>query len=140
MVPFLPELAELHPDVDTAPFWEACRRRELRFQRCRACTRFRHPPLPGCPHCGETADEWVTVAGRGCVFSYTIVHHPAVPALRDAVPYTVVVVELDDVPGARLVSNLLEVRPEDVRVGMAVELVWDEPAPGVVLPRFRPAP
>jgi uncharacterized OB-fold protein len=82
----------------------------------------------------------VTVAGRGCVFSYTIVHHPAVPVLRDAVPYNVVVVELDEAPGARLVSNLLDVRPEDVRVGMAVELAWDEPAPGVVLPRFRPAP
>ena len=50
-----------------------------------------------------------------------------------------VVVEFDDAPGARLISNVLDVEPDAVRVGLELELVWDEPKPGVVLPRFRPA-
>lgn len=135
----LRELASLHPDVHTREFWASCARRELRFQRCGACGRFRQPPRPGCPQCGATATEWARIAGRGRVHSYTIVHHAALPSLAADVPYNVVTVEFDDAPGVRLVSNVLGVRPEDLRVGLAVALAWDEPAPGVVLPRFRPA-
>lgn len=134
----LSALAQIGPDQHTREFWEACRRRELRLQRCAACGRFRHPPIPGCPHCGSPRSDWPRLTGRGTVFSYTVVHHPAVPALKDAVPYNVVVVELDGTDGARLISNLLDTPPAAIAVGMAVELVWDEVRPDVVLPRFRP--
>jgi uncharacterized OB-fold protein len=135
----LPALADIHPDRDTGVFWDACRRRELRLQRCSDCGRFRQPPLPGCPRCGSARSDWPRLAGSGRVFSYTVVHHAAVPDLAADVPYTVVVVELDGAPDARLISNLVEAPPETAFVGMPVELVWDEPRPGVVLPRFRPA-
>jgi uncharacterized OB-fold protein len=65
--------------------------------------------------------------------------HPALPEIAGDVPYNVVVVEFDDAPGARLISNVLDTPPEDVHVGMELDLVWDEPRPGVVLPRFRAA-
>ena len=135
----LPELASIHPDARTREFWEACARRELRFQRCGDCGVFRHPPLGGCPACGSTETEWVAVEGRARVFSHTAVHHPALPQIREEVPYNVVVVEFDDAPGARLISNVLGVEPDAVHVGLELELVWDEPKAGVVLPRFRPA-
>jgi uncharacterized OB-fold protein len=135
----LAELAQIGPDMHTRPFWDACRRRELRIQRCTACGRFRQPPLPGCPACGSTASDWPQIDGRGRVYSYTVVHHPALPFLAGDVPYNVVVVALDDAPGARLISNLLDTPPEKLRVGMPVVLVWDEVSPDVVLPRFRPA-
>jgi uncharacterized OB-fold protein len=133
----LASLARLGPDPHTAPFWDACRRRELRFARCRDCHRFRHPPLPGCPACASAAIDWVAVTGRGRVFSWTVAHHAPLPGLAAEVPYAVVVVEFDDAPGVRLVSNLVVGTPH---VGMIVELVWDELAPDVVLPRFRVAP
>jgi uncharacterized OB-fold protein len=135
----LTELAALHPDVHTREFWTWCARRELRFQRCGACGRFRHPPRPGCPHCGATKTEWVAVAGRGRVFSFTIVHHAALPALAADVPYNVATVEFDDAPGVRLVTNVLDAKPDELRIGMDVGVAWDEPAPGVVLPRVRRA-
>jgi hypothetical protein len=137
--PYLPELAAIRPDVHTEEFWAGCARRELRFQRCTSCGRLRHPPRPGCPHCGAPNADWQAVAGRGRIFSYTVVHHPAFPSLAERVPYNVVTVEFDDAPGVRLVSNVLEVGRDALRIDMAVDLVWDEPAPGVVLPRFRPA-
>ena len=133
----LPELATISPDMHTAEFWDACRRRELCFQRCVDCHGFRHPPLTGCPHCGSADTEWFQVSGRGRVFSHTAVHHPAIPQIAEAVPYNVVVVEFDDAPGARLISNVLDVAPEELSVGMELDLVWDEPQPGVILPRFR---
>jgi hypothetical protein len=134
----LQPLAQIHPDARTRGFWDACRRRELRLQRCADCGAFRHPPLGGCPHCASAAAEWVPVRGPARVFSYTVVHHASVPALSGDVPYNVVVVEFDDAPGARLISNLLDTDARDLRIGMELELCWDEVAPEVVLPRFRP--
>lgn len=136
----LAALASIAPDATTAPFWDACRRRELRLQRCSDCGAFRQPPSPGCPHCGAARSEWPLLSGRGAVFSYTVVHHAAVPPLAAEVPYAVVVVELEGAPGARLISNLLGVAAGDVAVGMRVEVVWDEVRPDLVLPRFRRSP
>jgi len=132
-------LAQIGPSRQTREYWEGCKRRELRIQRCADCGHFRFPPLSGCRDCASTRAEWVPVSGRGRVFSFTIVVHPAIPQVSEDVPYNVVVVELDDAPGARLISNVLDVAPEDIHVGMELELVWDEPEPDVVLPRFRPA-
>ncbi|MBM4265048.1 MAG: Zn-ribbon domain-containing OB-fold protein [Deltaproteobacteria bacterium] len=133
------ELARIGPNATTRPFWEACLRRELRIQRCGSCGRFRHPPLPGCPHCGSAESEWPLVSGRGRIHSFTIVHHPALPFLAEAVPYNVVVVSLDDAPGARMISNLLDAEPGELRIDLPVEVWWDEAGPDVVLPCFRRA-
>jgi hypothetical protein len=135
----LPELAALHPDVHTQEFWDFCARRELRFQRCGGCGRFRHPPRPGCPHCAATGVDWVRSAGCGRVFTFTVVHHAAFPSLAAAIPYNVATVVLDDVPGVRVVTNVLDVAPGALAIDLPVVLAWDEPEPGVVLPRFRPA-
>jgi hypothetical protein len=136
---YLPDLASLGPDVHTREFWAWCARRELRFQRCDGCGRFRQPPRPGCPHCASPASTWVRVAGRGRLFTYTIVHHAALPSLASRVPYNVSTVELDDAPGVRLITNVLDIAPADLSIGMPLELVWDEEPSGVVLPRFRRA-
>jgi uncharacterized OB-fold protein len=133
------ELASINPDIHTRAFWEYCARRELRFQKCQGCGQFRFPPMTGCRECGGTEVEWVAVAGRGRVFSYTIVHHAAIASVADEVPYAVVVVEFDDAPGARLISNVLDLDPDQVEIGMQLELVWEEPDSGAVLPRFQPA-
>lgn len=135
----LESLASIHPDLHTRAYWEFCARRELRFQKCGGCGAFRFPPLTGCRDCGSTESAWVAVAGRARIFSYTVVHHPAIPDLQGDVPYPVVVVEFDDAPGARLISNVLDVAPDEVEIGLELDLVWDEPSPGVVLPRFRKA-
>jgi uncharacterized OB-fold protein len=135
----LEHLASIHPDLHTREYWEFCAKRELRFQRCGGCRAFSFPPLTGCRECGSTDVEWVAVAGRGRVFSYTIVHHPATSDVVEEVPYPVVAVEFDDAPGVRLISNVLDIDIDEIAVGLELDLVWDEPRPGVVLPRFRKA-
>jgi len=134
----LADLAQIRPTAVTRPFWEACARRELRLQRCTGCGRFRHPPLPGCPQCGGPDSEWPLLSGRGAIFSFTIVHHAAFPSLQGDVPYAIVVVELEDAPGARLISNVPSVDPAALRIGLPVEVAWDAVRPDLVLPRFRP--
>jgi hypothetical protein len=125
---------------DSRGFWDACGRRELAIQRCADCGRFRHPPEPCCPHCRSFASVWAPVSGCGRVFSFTVVHRAFLAALEAHVPYVVILVELDDAPGVRVVSNLVEARPEQAAIGLAVEVVWDEVdrEAGLVVPRFRP--
>lgn len=136
-MPMLADLAHVGPDETTRPFWDACLKRELRLQRCAGCGRFRQPPSPGCPHCGSPRSDWPLLSGRGTVFSFTIVHHAALPSLLADVPYAVIVVEPDEAPGARVISNLLGTAPGEVAIGMRVEVAWDEVRADLVLPRFR---
>jgi uncharacterized OB-fold protein len=123
---------------ETLPFWQAAAEHRLVVQTCGACGRFRHPPGPTCPACRSFDQRWTEVSGRGAVYTYTVVHQAFLPALAEFVPYVVAAVQLDEAPAVRLVSNLVEVAPARVAVGLAVELVWDDVRPGLALPRFRP--
>jgi len=81
--------------------------------------------------------EWVPSKGTGEVHSYTVVHHPSAPALRDAVPYGIVLVEMDE--GPRIISNMVDVPPQELHIGMRVRVTFREVAPGVALPKFERA-
>ncbi|MCW2496307.1 OB-fold domain-containing protein [Jatrophihabitans sp.] len=137
--PLPAELAVLLTDDDAAPFWEMTRQRRLCFQQCSDCGTFRQPPGPLCPNCRSRATTWTETPGAGTVFTFTTVVHPVHPAVVDFVPYLVALIEFPDVPGIRLVSNLVEVEPGAVSIGMSVEVAWDEMSDEVVIPRFRPA-
>jgi hypothetical protein len=119
-----------------APFFEAARQRRLVIQRCRGCGTLRFPARDGCSRCLSRESEWTPVSGRGAVFSYAVMHQVYHPGFADAVPYAVVVVELEE--GARLVSNVVDCALRDLRIGMPVEVVFEDVAPGVTLPKFRP--
>ena len=136
---FGPDMPVPHVEVDTREFWEACRDHRLVVQRCTGCGSYRFAPTPACYQCQSFDYEWVESAGAGRVYSWTVVHQAVHPAVEAAVPYNVVVVELDDCGGAKLVSNLLGVAPDDLRAGMPVRVEWDDVADDVTLPRFRPA-
>ena len=122
---------------DTRPFWEACRRHELVVQRCAGCGTLRHPPAPVCWACRSLAHEWVRVSGRGTLFSYAVVHRAFLPELESQVPYTVAVVALDDAPGIRLVSNVIDAAPDALRVGLPLEVVFEDVSAEITVPRFR---
>jgi len=122
---------------DTRPFWDACRRHELVIQRCSTCGSPRHPPSPVCWRCRSFEHGWTRVSGRGSVFSFAVVHRAFMTELADHVPYTVVVVELDDAPGVRLVSNLVGASTDEARIGLPVEVFFEEVAVEVAVPRFR---
>jgi len=90
-----------------------------------------------CPNCGSWNAEWAEVSGKGKVYTYIVAHQPFHPAFVDDVPYAVVIVELEE--GVRLVSNVVDCRPEDIYIGMPVEVVFDDVTEKVTLPRFRRA-
>lgn len=123
---------------ETLPWWQAAAEHRLVVQTCAACAAPRHPPGPMCPHCRAVAARWQELPGGGTVYSYTVVHQAFLPALAAHLPYIVAVLELDGAPGVRFISNIVDVGAEAVHVGMRVELVWEDVAAGVAVPRFRP--
>ena len=127
------------PDFDAEEFWAGCNRGELMMQRCAACRKFRWLPRPMCPFCNSMDREWVKVSGRGRVYSYTIITHPVHPAAVSRVPYNVAQVRLEEDPDLLLVTNLVGLKNEEIRIDMPVQVVFDEHEPGVKLPKFKPA-
>ena len=136
---FGPGMPPPAPDEVTAPFWQACRERRLVVQRCTDCETHRAPPSAVCADCGSFGFTFDESAGRGRVFTYTVVYHAGHPAVMDAVPYAVAVVRLDDCGGVKLISNVVGCSYDEVRVDMPVEVVWDEVSADLTVPRFRPA-
>ncbi len=118
---------------DNARFWEAVAEHELLIQRCGACGTLRFPWLPGCNACG--AQEWDTIgaSGAGTVYSYVVMHHPPFPAFDP--PYAVGLIELAE--GVRMVSNVIGVPYDKVRIGMPVQLEFLRVDDELELPVFR---
>ena len=85
-------------DPVAGPFFAAIRDGRLTVQRCDACTALRWPPLPGCPECHSRATTWVDVAPKGTIWSFVVYHRAFHASLREQIPYTVAMVELDDGP------------------------------------------
>ena len=108
----------------------------LRLRHCAKCGRYFAPTRMACT-CGPAELDWVDTSGRGMVFSFTIVHRAPDPAFRAETPYVIAIVELAE--GARLLSNVIGCKPDDVRIGMPVTAVFEEVAPGVGVHKFRPA-
>ncbi len=135
-------MAQLKPrpalDPDSTPFWQACREHRLIVQRCTQCGRTRFPPGPTCSACGAGDHDWIDASGRGRVFSWIVVRHPVpADAYAGEVPYVVALIELEE--GVRLVSNVIGCAPEAVTADMPVEVMFDDAAGEVPLPKFRPA-
>jgi uncharacterized protein len=124
--------------AETVGWWEAAARHRLVVQQCALCGFTRHPPGPVCPRCGSTTSRWSDLPGTGSVFTFTVVRQAFIPALADRIPYVVIAVDLDGAGGTRIVSNLVDVDPSDVTIGMRVAVVWEDMGPELALPRFRP--
>ena len=133
----LPVPAPAVDGLDRA-FWEAAARRELLVQRCGDCQGYQFGPEWICHRCRSFNLGWERVSGRGRVYSWERVWHPVHPALKDACPYLVVLVELPDADNVRMVGNLLGDPLQEVAIGSDVEAVFeDQPDAGVTLVQWR---
>ncbi len=106
------------------------------IHRCNTCRRFFHPPAPICPSCGSLDVGPEATSGRGTIATYTINQQAWTPELT--APYVVAIVELDDQPGLRLLSNVVGLPPEQVRIGMQVQVAFEQHE-DIWLPLFKKA-
>lgn len=99
---------------------------QLVFQQCAKCGHVQHPPTDVCGACQSFAFGERVSAGRGRIESLTVAHYAVHPALKERVPYAVVLVSVDDVPGVRVIGNVLNRAPRELRVGQAVRVSFEE--------------
>ena len=123
------------PEPDTEPFWRATKDHELRYPVCTACGGVVFYPRRHCPHCGSLELRWETSKGEGTIYTFSVVRQNRHPAFAPLVPYVVAWIDLDE--GVRLLSNVVGVAPEEVRVGQRVRVTWEDHGE-VSLPLFRP--
>ncbi len=124
-------------DEESRGFWEAARRHELVVQRCRSCGAFRYHPRGVCPACLSDDTEWVRSSGRGEIYSFTVTRQNQAPAFAARVPYVLAYVVLEE--GVQVLTNIVDCDPEAVRIGMPVEVTFEDLNDEISLPVFRPA-
>lgn len=123
-------------DGENAPHWAGAREREVRVQRCMSCGRLRFPAARHCSECLSEASEWTAVSGRGEIWSHCRFHRVYFKGFETEMPYTVVLVRLDE--GPMLYSNLVGMEDAPIRIGQRVQAVFDDVTDEVTLIKFTP--
>lgn len=118
-------------------FWAAAARHELVLPHCEECDRVFFPIAPVCPFCFSASLGWKRVSGKGKVSSFVIFHQAFYAFHRSRLPYAVVQVEFAE--GPRFNANLFDIAPDDITIGMAVEIIFEKVNDEITLPQFRPA-
>ena len=124
------------PDTISAPFFDGARDGRLMLQHCTACDGWSFPVRERCPHCFAAALEWRQASGRGTLYTFAIMHQVMNPGFAAAVPYNVSQVDLAE--GVRMVSNVVGVSNAALRIGMALEVVFEDVGDDTRIPKFRP--
>src|SRR5713101_2623744 len=128
-------------DIDNGRFWSGADKGELQVKRCGDGSRYHWPPRLGCPYCGSGKLEWVADDPKGEIFSWTVVHRSQTPGFENETPYAVVLVELKDAKGVRMIGNLVNCAPDKLKVGLAMEAVFTPSADeSVKLVNWQPVP
>ena len=132
------EFIHITTDPWTEPFWQAAKEERLVAAQCECCATFRMPPTPYCPNCQSQTTKWPQLSGRGSIYSFAVCDRSPYPGVEDFT-YIPVVVELDDAPGIRLVSNLIGVTPHEVFIGMPISVAFNPINEGWKYPIFEKA-
>ena len=120
----------------TRPYWEHAKAHRLAVQCCDACGDLHFPPSPVCPKCLSEQQSWRVASGRATLVTWAVFHRAYWDAYREAVPYDVCVVRLEE--GPLVVSNFDGGVPANARSGMPLQVIFDDVTPEVTLARFRP--
>ncbi|MBM0205696.1 OB-fold domain-containing protein [Micromonospora sp. STR1s_5] len=119
------EMPETRP-AEFEPFFAALRAGKLAFPRCSDCHRFHWYPMKMCPHCRSAELVWTPMTGHGRLFSWTVVRHPFDSAQGPAPPFVVGLVEFEEAPGVRLVTNVVDSEASELAIGVDLEPVLDQ--------------
>ena len=124
------------PDATTQPFWDACREGTLLIKRCTDCGHAFYYPRPFCPRCWSERTEWEAASGTGTLYTYSVIEQNDLPPFDARVPYVAAMVQLAE--GPRLMTNLVGVDFDAIRVDMAVTVEFRPISDEVTIPVFRP--
>lgn len=107
--------------MDIPRIWRLIPQRyRLEGTQCSDCDAFQFPPMMICPDCKSRKLKPYNFIGKGKIYSYSTVYAP-LTQFEDVAPYVVALIDLDE--GTRITAQLTDVSPNDVYIGMDVEMV-----------------
>jgi uncharacterized OB-fold protein len=124
------------PDIDSEAYWQGLKEHELRILHCQVCGHWVHYPLAVCPRCHSFELKAEPIGGTGTVYSFTVTHRQFVPGVDP--PYAVAVVEIDEEPGVRMLTNLVNCYEDEIEIGMRVRAVFKDVDEQASLAFFEP--
>lgn len=133
----VPQYARPEIDWESRAYWEGAGRGELVLQRCQTCQVVQHRPRGFCVSCLSDDIEHFVASGRGEVYTYSIVRQNQMPQFRNALPYVVAYVQLEE--GPQLLTNIVDCDPDTVSIGMSVRVDFVSTEGELGVPRFVPA-
>ncbi len=123
-------------DLDNQGYWDAIKNHKLVLQHCNNCNKFIHPPRPMCPGCrSQDTLEWKESSGRGIIYSFIMFTSPKMAYPAYELPYAVVLVEMEE--GSRICANTHEIEPDEIYIGMPVEVMFEDLPDGQSVFRFK---
>ncbi len=123
------------PTQHSKPYWDRCQAGELAAPRCDGCGNLFFPPRAGCPRCLNPDVTYEVSSGKGIVYSFTRIDRAPGPEFET--PYVVAIVEVEE--GWHLGTHIIGCDPEEVDIGMAVEVDFRKMSDEITLPFFRPS-
>ncbi len=128
------------PDELSKPFWDAVNERRLVVQTCTDCDKLQYPPKPACQVCGSPDKlVWKEIEGKGHIAAYIVIEDGRLNRRMPDQPYNLALVTLDQDPTVNFYSNLPGVPPYEVPLGAAVEVTFEEVAPGQLIHEWQVA-
>jgi uncharacterized OB-fold protein len=119
------------------PYWSSVKEHQVKVQRCDDCGALRYVPKEICNRCQSLSASWAPVSGRGEIYTYTVIRRAPTPAYQEDVPYVIVHVQMEE--GFRMVGAMPGIAPEQVSIGMPVEVSYEDVTPDWTLLQFAPA-
>ena len=117
--------------LETKPFWDAAAEGRFLIKRCQACGEAHWYPRTLCPFCHSDRTVWEESPGEGVIYTYSVMHRSPTG------PYAIGYVTLDE--GPTLMTNVVDVAPDGLKIGMRVKVKFQETEGGPPAPVFTPA-
>ncbi len=118
---------------ETREYWAACSRGELLYQVCEHCSHVQFYPRAHCTRCAGRQLAWKQSSGRGVIYSHTTTYRASLPAFADAVPYVLVLADMEE--GFRIMLNIVDAELARVAIGGALRVVFRAETGGALLPQ-----
>lgn len=122
------------PSKISQPFWDSCKAGAMQMQKCQDCGVVAFYPVYLCPECASRKLAWTPMSGRGTVHTFTVAPKSSFDIEG---PMVVALIELEE--GAMMTSNIVNVDPDTVKIGMKVKVVYEPVSGDITLPLFEPA-
>jgi len=118
------------------PFWEGTKQHKLLLKRCKSCGHIDHPPYLYCTECQGDDCEWIEASGKATLYAFAINEYGVPFPFMPDLPYVTALLDLPE--GPRMLSNVVECDPKELRNGMELEVVFEDASPEITLPKWRP--